>query len=180
MNANLDTVQLRSSIPQVVSALVRRYGQFDACEDAVQEALVAAARQWPEQGQPDNPAGWLYRVAARRLADQVRSDAARRKREDSIAAQAVAPGVAVPDDDASALSHDDTLTLLFLCCHPSLTSASQIALTLRAVGGLTTAEIAHAFFVPEATMAQRVSRAKQTIRNAGASFELPAAEALDD
>jgi RNA polymerase sigma factor (sigma-70 family) len=157
---------LRGIAPQVLGALVRRYGRFDACEDAVQEALLAAAVQWPSEGVPDNPHGWLMTVAARRLTDQWRSDGARRTRE-ATAATLEPPGA------AAAPEHDDTLTLLFLCCHPSLSPPSQIALTLRAVGGLTTAEIASAFLVPEATMAQRISRAKQSIRSSGGQFSLP-------
>ena len=157
---------LRELAPQVLGALVRRSGQFDACEDAVQEALLAAARQWPTEGTPDNPRSWLLTVASRRLVDQQRSDTARRQREET-AANLELP---VPSE---AIGRDDTLTLLFLCCHPSLTTPSQIALTLRAVGGLTTAEIARAFLVPEATMAQRISRAKERIRIAGATFALP-------
>ncbi len=157
---------LRGLAPQVLGALVRRYGRFDACEDAVQEALMAAAAQWPREGLPDNPHGWLTTVAARRLTDQWRSDGARRTRE-ATAATLEPPGA------AAAPEHDDTLTLLFLCCHPSLSPPSQIALTLRAVGGLTTAEIASAFLVPEATMAQRISRAKQSIRSSGGQFSLP-------
>jgi RNA polymerase sigma factor (sigma-70 family) len=165
---------LRELAPQVLGALVRRYGHFDACEDAVQEALLAAAVQWPQEGRPANPRGWLVTVASRRMADEVRSDQARRRREETIAARAPADDRAAPapDDDVVA-DRDDTLTLLFLCCHPALTPSSQVALTLRAVGGLTTAEIARAFLVPEATMAQRISRSKQRIRAGGASFELP-------
>jgi RNA polymerase sigma factor (sigma-70 family) len=158
---------LRELAPQVLGALVRRYGHFDACEDAVQEALLAATAQWPDQGLPQNPRGWLITVASRRLADQLRSDQARQRRESAIAALAPRDGLEVPD-------RDDTLTLLFLCCHPALSPASQLALTLRAVGGLTTAQIASAFLVPEATMAQRVSRAKQRIKATGIPFELPA------
>jgi RNA polymerase sigma factor (sigma-70 family) len=158
---------LRELAPQVLGALVRRYGHFDACEDAVQEALLAATAQWPDQGLPQNPRGWLITVASRRLADQLRSDQARQRRESTIAALAPRDGLEVPD-------RDDTLTLLFLCCHPALSPASQLALTLRAVGGLTTAQIASAFLVPEATMAQRVSRAKQRIKATGIPFELPA------
>ncbi|MBG0820988.1 sigma-70 family RNA polymerase sigma factor [Planomonospora sp. ID91781] len=154
---------LRELTPQVLSALARRYGRFEECEDAVQEAVLAAAVQWPAEGLPDNPRGWLVAVASRRLIDQMRSDHARRERESATAARA-APEV--PDTD-------DTLVLLFLCCHPALTAASQTALTLRAVGGLTTAEIARAFLVPEGTMAARISRAKQRIRAAGSSFGLP-------
>ncbi|BCJ38531.1 RNA polymerase sigma24 factor [Actinocatenispora thailandica] len=156
---------LRALTPQVLGALLRRYGRFDGCEDAVQEAVLAAATQWPVEGVPDNPRGWLVTVASRRLIDQVRSDRARREREAALAAEVVPADV--PDTD-------DTLVLLFLCCHPTLTPASQTALTLRAVGGLTTAEIARAFLVPEATMAARISRAKQRIRAAGSEFRLPA------
>ena len=165
---------LRGLAPQVLGTLVRRSGRFDACEDAVQEALLAAAVQWPVEGVPDNPRAWLVTVASRRLTDHVRSEVARRRREEAIATAAASAGLlaAGPDDDA-APHEDDTLTLLFLCCHPTLTPASQIALTLRAVGGLTTAQIARAFLVPEATMAQRISRAKQTIRSSGARFSLP-------
>jgi RNA polymerase sigma factor (sigma-70 family) len=154
---------------------VRRYGHFDACEDAVQEALLAATTQWPVQGWPANPRAWLVTVASRRLADQLRSDTARRRREEADALRTPPPAgsEAHPDVEASGSTGDDTLTLLFLCCHPALTPPSQIALTLRAVGGLSTAEIARAFLVPEATMAQRISRAKQRIKAAGAGFELP-------
>jgi RNA polymerase sigma factor (sigma-70 family) len=164
---------LRTLAPQVLGALVRRWGQFGACEDAVQEALLAAAMQWPKEGQPDSPARWLIAVATRRLTDQMRSEAARRRREDMFAATPDANLVAPAADEARAGAHDDTLTLLFLCCHPALSAPSQIALTLRAVGGLTTAEIAHAFMVPEATMAKRVSRAKQLIRDSGGQFTMP-------
>ncbi|EWM09760.1 RNA polymerase sigma factor [Kutzneria sp. 744] len=156
---------LRELAPQVLAALVRRHGQFDACEDAVQEALLAAAQQWPVEGVPDNPRGWLVTVGSRRLADLWRSDSARRRREEAVFAAEV-EDVEVPD-------RDDTLTLLFLCCHPALTAASQVALTVRAVGGLTTAQVARAFLVPEATMAQRISRSKQKIKAAGARFALP-------
>jgi RNA polymerase sigma factor (sigma-70 family) len=165
---------LRQLAPQVLAALVRRHGRFDVCEDAVQEALLAAALQWPEQGIPDNPRGWLLTVASRRLTDQIRSDTARERREASAAALASPEESLVPPpDDSDVAERDDALTLLLLCCHPSLSSASQLALTLRAVGGLTTGEIARAFLVPEPTMAQRISRAKQTIRAAGARFEMP-------
>lgn len=157
---------LRELAPQVLGMLVRRHGQFDACEDAVQEALLAAALQWEQDGVPDNPRAWLVTVASRRLIDEWRSESARQRREESAAALE-------PDAPPQAFEQDDTLTLLFLCCHPALTPPSQLALTLRAVGGLTTAEIASAFLVPEATMAQRISRAKQRIRNAGAGFDLP-------
>jgi RNA polymerase sigma factor (sigma-70 family) len=157
---------LREVAPQVLGGLVRRYGQFDACEDAVQEALLSAARQWPEQGVPDNPRSWLMTVASRRLVDQWRSDSARRRREESFATLELS-GQGEPSDQ------DDTLALLFLCCHPSLSAASQLALTLRAVGGLTTAQIATAFLVPEATMAQRISRAKERIKSTGVPFGVP-------
>ena len=157
---------LRELAPQVLGALVRRHGQFDACEDAVQEALLSAARQWPDGGVPDHPQSWLLTVASRRLVDEWRSESARRRREET-AATLDAPALGLVTE------RDDTLTLLFLCCHPSLSAPSQLALTLRAIGGLTTAEIARAFLVPEATMAQRISRAKESIRNAGMRFELP-------
>jgi RNA polymerase sigma factor (sigma-70 family) len=156
---------LRELAPQVLGRLVRRYGQFDACEDAVQEAMLAAAKQWAEEGVPDSPQSWLATVASRRLVDEWRSESARRRRERS--ATLVLPGRGEPS------GRDDTLTLLFLCCHPSLSAPSQLALTLRAVGGLTTAEIANAFLVPEATMAQRISRAKQRIKSTGIRFDLP-------
>jgi RNA polymerase sigma factor (sigma-70 family) len=156
--------QLRTLAPEVLGALVRRYGNFDAAEDAVQEALLAAATQWPEEGLPEHPRAWLITVASRRLIDQLRSEEAARRREEAIAAAPAAPPV--PEED-------DTLRLLFLCCQPGLSAPSQLALTLRAVGGLTTAEIANAFLVPEATMAQRISRAKQRIKSAGVRFELP-------
>ena len=157
---------LRELAPQVLGVLVRRYGRFDSSEDAVQEALLVAATQWPEQGVPESPRAWLVTVASRRLVDGWRSEGARRRREEQVTV------LDVPDPGPVA-ERDDTLTLLFLCCHPSLSVPSQLALTLRAVGGLTTAEIANAFLVPEPTMAQRISRAKQTIRNAGARFDLP-------
>ncbi|MER5908965.1 sigma-70 family RNA polymerase sigma factor [Streptomyces sp. NPDC001982] len=157
---------LRRHAPQVLGALVRRYGHFDAAEDAVQEALLAAARQWPSDGVPGNPRGWLIKVAARRLTDALRADEARREREQRAAA--LSARVTVED---RAPREDDTLSLLFLCCHPDLTPPAQIALTLRAVGGLTTAEIARACLVPEPTMAQRISRAKQKVR--GVSFGRP-------
>ena len=163
---------LRPLAPQVLGALVRRYGRFDACEDAVQEALMAASVQWPGEGLPDNPVAWLQTVAIRRLTDEWRSESSRRNRE--IAVFVIDPdqvsGATTPDGGAPA---DDTLTLLFLCCHPALSAPSQVALTLRAVGGLTTAQIAAAFLVPESTMAQRISRGKQRIRTAGARFVMP-------
>jgi len=165
---------VRRLVPEVLSALVRRHGHFDACEDAVQEALLAAAAQWPVQGWPDSPKAWLVTVASRRLTDQLRRNAARRRREEAEAARTPPPLDGADFGDAgSPPARDDTLTLLFLCCHPALSPASQVALTLRAVGGLSTAEIAGAFLVPEATMAQRISRAKQRIKAAGATFELP-------
>ncbi|TDD30464.1 RNA polymerase sigma factor [Kribbella turkmenica] len=172
---------LRELAPQVLGFLARRYGQFDLCEDAVQEALLAAATQWPVDGVPANPRGWLITVATRRLTDQFRSENARRRREDTVATMAgpeelVSPGA---DTDAAPES-DDTLTLLFLCCHPAVTPASQVALTLRAVGGLTTAEIARAFMVPEATMAPRISRAKKSIKAAGSRFVMPPEEERAD
>jgi RNA polymerase sigma factor (sigma-70 family) len=165
---------LRELAPQVLGAVARRHGDFAAAEDAIQEALIAAALQWPDAGIPANPQGWLYHVALRRLTDQVRSEMARRRREDAVASELWAEWAFVPPPDAEVRAdRDDTLTLLFMCCHAALTPASAIALTLRAVGGLTTAEIARAFFVPEATMAQRISRAKQTIRASGTPFRLP-------
>jgi RNA polymerase sigma factor (sigma-70 family) len=160
--------------PQVLGALVRRYGHFDACEDAVQEALLAAAAQWPDAGGPEDPRAWLITVASRRMTDHLRAEQARRRREDTAAAQVPADEFVAPaPGDDRRPDQDDTLTLLFLCCHPALSPASQLALTLRAVGGLTTAEIARAFLVPEATMAQRVSRAKQRIKATGVQFRLP-------
>ncbi|MEU0478489.1 DUF6596 domain-containing protein [Streptosporangium sp. NPDC006013] len=165
---------LRELAPQVLGALVRRHGHFDACEDAVQEALLAATLQWPGEGVPDNPRGWLITVASRRLTDELRSEYARARRETLVATRTPADEFRSPAADAGrAGGQDDTLTLLFLCCHPALSPASQVALTLRAVGGLTTAQIAHAFLVPEATMAQRISRAKQRIRSTGIPFTPP-------
>jgi RNA polymerase sigma factor (sigma-70 family) len=165
---------LRELAPQVLGALVRRYGHFDAAEDAVQEALLAAAVQWAERGVPESPRGWLITVASRRLTDQWRSDEARRRREATAAAlEPAGESLASAGDGGHPPDRDDTLTLLFLCCHPELSPASQIALTLRAVGGLTTAEIARAFLVPEATMAQRISRAKQRIKATGSEFSMP-------
>ena len=167
----------REIAPRVLAALVRRYGHFDECEDAVQEALLAAAVQWPEQGVPDNPYGWLSTVATRRMVDQIRGEAARRRREQvDFARRPADEQVAPPVDprcDGEGPDRDDTLTLLFLCCHPALTAASQVALTLRAVGGLTTEQIASAFLVPDATMGPRISRAKQRIKAAGATFDPP-------
>jgi RNA polymerase sigma factor (sigma-70 family) len=178
---------LREFAPQVLAALVRRYGQFDACEDAVQEALLAATLQWPGEGIPERPRSWLLTVASRALVDAWRADSARRRRETAAAldptghAPAADLAVHLAADlavhlaaDLAGADRDDTLALLFLCCHPALSPPSQLALTLRAVGGLTTAQIAAAFLVPEATIARRIARAKQRIRDAGARFELPA------
>ncbi|MBB6347652.1 RNA polymerase sigma factor (sigma-70 family) [Nonomuraea muscovyensis] len=168
---------LRELAPQVLGVLLHRYGGFEECEDAVQEALLAAAMQWPTQGVPESPRSWLVTVASRRLIDQVRSEQARRRREATAAVRAAPDaGFAPAPGDESPGDHDDTLTLLFLCCHPALTPASQVALTLRAVAGLTTAEVARAFLMPEATMAPRISRAKQRIKAVGASFEMPRAQ----
>jgi RNA polymerase sigma factor (sigma-70 family) len=157
---------LRELAPQVLGTLVRQHGQFDACEDAVQEALLAAALQWAEADVPESPRSWLTTVASRRLVDAWRSESARRRRQETDAR------LELPVQ-AEASDQDDTLTLLFMCSHPSLSMPSQLALTLRAVGGLTTAEIAKAFLVPEATMAQRISRAKERIKSTGAQFDLP-------
>jgi RNA polymerase sigma factor (sigma-70 family) len=168
---------LRDLAPQVLAALVRRYGHFDLAEDAVQEALIAAAEQWPDRGLPGHPKGWLITVASRRLTDQLRSEESRRRREETVAAEPGPPAIAAPADEPAG-DGDDTLALLFLCCHRELSPPSQLALTLRAVGGLTTAEIARAFLVPEATMAQRISRAKQRIAASGASFAPPSAGEL--
>jgi RNA polymerase sigma factor (sigma-70 family) len=164
---------LRSLAPQVLGAVVRRYGHFDTAEDAVQEALLAAATQWPDEGVPGNPRGWLITVAARRLTDLLRSEQARQRREDTVARWVLPDQGLAPAADRPAAPVDDTLILVFLCCHPALSAASQIALTLRAVGGLSTAEIARAFLVPEATMTRRISRAKQAIARSGVPFRLP-------
>src|SRR4029077_4102615 len=162
---------LRELAPQVLGSIVRRFRDFSLAEDAVQEAMIAAFTQWPQEGVPDNPRGWLIQVASRRVTDQVRSEIARRERESAVAREVnvIAPSVEIESD----MDPDDTLTLLFMFFHPALTSSSAIALTLRAVGGLTTAEIANAFLVPEATMAQRISRAKQSIKVSGMPFRLP-------
>ncbi len=165
---------LRELAPQVLGAVIRRFRDFADAEDAVQEALVAAAVQWPEEGVPNNPRAWLIQVASRRMTDHVRSETARRHRE-SVAAMQVDQLVAAPVVEHDT-DQDDTLILLFMCCHSALTPSSAIALTLRAVGGLTTAEIANAFLVPEATMAQRISRAKQSIKVSGVPFSLPTSE----
>ncbi|HEX5995875.1 MAG TPA: sigma-70 family RNA polymerase sigma factor [Jiangellales bacterium] len=164
---------LRELAPQVLGAITRHFGDFDAAEDAVQEAMLAAARQWPASGVPASPRGWLIRVASRRMTDQLRSEHARRRREMIAAVTAPADAQLAAPPDEITHQEDDSLTLLFLCCHPVLTPASAIALTLRAVGGLTTAEIASAFLVPEPTMAQRISRAKQRIKESGAHFTMP-------
>jgi len=162
---------LRDLVPEALAAVLRRYRDFPAAEDAVQEALLAAATQWPAEGTPDNPCGWLVRVASRRIADHARAEAARRYRGALVVSLVPVDEQIALAADAAHEEQDDTLDLLFLCCHPSLTSASAIALTLRAVGGLTTPEIARAFLVPEATMAQRISRAKQTVKASGVPFE---------
>jgi RNA polymerase sigma factor (sigma-70 family) len=162
---------LRELAPQVLGVVARRYADFAAAEDAVQEALLVAAERWPDAGVPEQPLGWLITTASRRLIDAARSDAARRDRESRTARADVSPDAA---------DRDDSLVLLLMCCHPALTPASAIALTLRAVGGLTTAEIARAFLVPEATMAQRISRAKRTVADSGARFELPGRDELPE
>jgi RNA polymerase sigma factor (sigma-70 family) len=164
---------LRELAPQVLAALLRRYGygQFYLCEDAAQEALLAAAVQWPVDGRPDSPSGWLVTVATRKLIDQVRSEQSRRQREERIAVAAPQSELLAAASDAPP-SMDDSLILLFGCCHPAISAPSQIALTLRAIGGLSTAQIAAAFGVPEATMAQRISRAKQALHTE--DFTLPA------
>jgi RNA polymerase sigma factor (sigma-70 family) len=178
---------LRDLTPSVVGAVVRRFGDFATAEDAVQEALFAATTQWPKEGFPDNPRAWLIHVAARRMTDHIRSETARRRRETTVMLQATMDDHVVPTPDEMPFdlgstfglagrvdaAGDDTLILLFMCCHPALTRSSAIALTLRAVGGLTTGEIASAFLVPEATMAQRISRAKQRIRSSGVPFGMP-------
>jgi RNA polymerase sigma factor (sigma-70 family) len=168
---------LRELAPQVLTAVLRRFRDFSASEDAVQEALIAAASQWPKEGVPDNPRAWLVRVASRRITDHIRAESARRRREELVA------GLVPPDEqlalsaeEAGGSEQDDTLVLVFMCCHPELSPSSAIALTLRAVGGLTTAEIAKAFLVPEATMAQRISRAKSSVQASGLPFALPTPE----
>lgn len=181
MPPDLRAEDVTGLVPVVLGALVRGHGHFDLCEDAVQEALLAASRQWPVEGRPDDAKAWLVRVASRRLVDALRSGSARERREERDARLVPADRQVAPapgDDPVPA--EDDALTLLVLCCHPALSPPSQVALTLRAVGGLTTAEIARAFFVPEATMAQRISRAKSTIKKAGAAFALPAEPELTE
>lgn len=169
---------LRELAPQVLGVLIRRFRDFAAAEEAVQEAFLAAATQWPRDGAPGNSLAWLIQVASRRMTDQIRSDAARRRRENEMAMETGyvlnSPGEDMNPED------DDTLILVYMCCHPALTTSSAIALTLRAVGGLTTAEIAHAFLVPESTMAQRISRAKQTIKDSGVPFRMPSAPEQND
>jgi RNA polymerase sigma factor (sigma-70 family) len=168
---------LRESAPWALAAVARRFGDFADAEDAVQEAMIDATRQWPAQGLPESPTGWLIHVASRRMTDRIRSEAARRDREQAVGAEDLP---APPDPAEQAREADDTLLLMFMCCHPALTPASAIALTLRAVAGLTTAEIAAAFLVPEQTMAQRISRAKKTIKESGEPFGVPAAEQRDE
>ncbi|RDI50053.1 RNA polymerase sigma factor (sigma-70 family) [Nocardia mexicana] len=164
---------LRCLAPQVLGALVRRYGHFDLAEDAVQEALLAAATRWPEEGLPDTPRSWLITVASRRLTDLLRSEQARRDREAAVAQRRLPGDWLSPPADRPSADADDTLILLFLCCHPALSPPSRIALTLRAVGGLTAAEIARAFLVSEATMTRRITRAKQTVADSGTVFAMP-------
>ncbi|MFL6351426.1 MAG: RNA polymerase sigma factor [Bryobacteraceae bacterium] len=164
---------LRELTPQVLGLVVRRFRDFYAAEDAVQEASIAAAMQWPRDGVPDNPRAWLTQVAFRRMADRIRNESARRRRETEVVEEA---GRVSQAGAEAAPVEDDALVLLFMCCHPALTPSSAIALTLRAVGGLTTGEIANAFLVPEATMAQRITRAKQTIKRSGIPFQMPDAE----
>jgi RNA polymerase sigma factor (sigma-70 family) len=162
---------LRELTPQVLGFVARRFRDFDAAEDAVQEASIAALMQWPRDGIPDNPRAWLTQVAFRKMADRIRSESARRRRETEVVEEA-----ARETGLTAGQLEDDTLVLLFMCCHPALTPSSAIALTLRAIGGLTTSEIASAFLVPEATMAQRISRAKQTIKTSGIPFQMPNSE----
>lgn len=156
---------LRDLAPQVLGTLVRRFGDFDTAEDALQEAMLAAATQWPTEGLPDHPRGWLIHVAQRRMADAIRAEVARRRRETTVFERDV--------PDSAAVERDDTLAMFFLCCHPALSSASAIALTLRAVGGLGTSEIASAFLLPEATMAQRITRAKKKLATLDRPFARP-------
>jgi len=166
---------LRDLAPQVLGAVVRRYGHFDTAEDAVQEALIAAATQWPRDGRPEQPRSWLITVASRRLTDLLRAEQARQRREETVAQWRLPDDWLSPAADRPETQPDDSLILLFMCCHPALSPASQIALTLRAVGGLATAEIARAFLVPEATMTRRITRAKQTVKDSGVPFALPPA-----
>jgi RNA polymerase sigma factor (sigma-70 family) len=170
---------LRGLAPQVLGALVRRHSAFDLCEDAVQDALVDAAAQWPARGIPENPRAWLTTVATRRLIDRARSDHSRRRREQRVIVGSPPAEFIAASDEEATQDRDDNLILVLMCCHPALSPPTQIALTLRAVGGLTTAEITGAFFVPEATMAQRISRAKQGIRDAGATFSMPPSSEME-
>ena len=169
---------LRPLAPQVLGAVVRRYGHFDLAEDATQEALLAASTQWPRDGLPRSPKGWLISVASRRLTDMLRSEQARRRREDAVAEWVVTDRGAVQADERRPGEADDTLILLFMCCHPSLSTASQVALTLRAVGGLSAAEIARALLGSEQTVTRRITRAKQSIKDSGLPFALPAPDDL--
>ena len=171
---------LRDLTPQVLAAVAKRYGDFDAAEDAVQESLIAATQQWPAAGLPSNPRGWLYHVAIRRLSDLARGEVARRRREEAVSNESSIETVIPAMLGEMTADEDDSLVLVFMCCHPALTTTSAIALTLRAVGGLTTAQIANAFLTPEATMAQRISRAKQTIKNSGTAFSMPTDAERDD
>jgi RNA polymerase sigma factor (sigma-70 family) len=169
-----DDSLLRELAPQVLGSVIRRFGDFASAEDAVQEALLAASQQWPNEGVPDNPRGWLIHVACRRMTDHFRSELARRRRETALVQERpLDQQIVLPADPDDGVRGDDTLILLFMCCHPALTPSSAIALTLRAVGGLTTAEIANAYLVPEATMAQRISRAKQRVKSSGVPFRMP-------
>jgi RNA polymerase sigma factor (sigma-70 family) len=177
-SSGLDAVW-RACAPRVLAALVRRYGHFDTAEDALQEALLAASRQWPETGVPNDPTAWLITVASRRLMDQWRADRARAEREQLLARRAPPDELLAPGADRAA-PVDDSVTLLVICCHPALPRPAQVALTLRAVGGLTTAQISRAFLVPESTMAQRISRAKARLRQVGARFTAPSAAELPD
>jgi RNA polymerase sigma factor (sigma-70 family) len=170
---------LRELAPQVLGAVVRRFRDFAAAEDAVQEALLAASVQWPRDGLPASPRGWLIHVAARRLTDEIRAEIARRRRE-AVVMLEMTPEAAPPPDAVVPADQDDTLNLLVMCCHPALTRPSAIALTLRAVGGLSTAEIARAFLVPEPTMAQRISRAKASIKASGIPLSRPSPVELND
>ena len=179
-NTRVDDL-LRELAPQVLGALLRRFGDLFTCEDAVQEALLAGAMQWPHEGVPENPRGWLIQVAFRRMADRLRSEQARRRREDRAALEVPQDERTSPATDSGpGRERDDTLILLFMCCHSALRPAAAIALTLRAVGGLTTAEIANAFMVPETTMAQRISRAKKRIKASQVPFRMPTRDEWDE
>jgi RNA polymerase sigma factor (sigma-70 family) len=168
---------LRRLAPQVLGAVVRRFGHFDLAEDATQEALVVAAAQWPRDGLPHDPRAWLITVASRRLTDLWRAEQARRRREETLAQWALTETSARQADENDVSGADDTLVLLFMCCHPSLSAASQIALTLRAVGGLSVTEIARALVTSEQTVTRRITRAKQSIKDSGVPFALPPAGA---